>query len=244
MASLAGGQGVKYDIDIVFCIDATGSMTPIIDKVRRVTLGFDEKVRARFSAGNKNIGELRVRVVEFGDFCDGPEAIKGSEFFMLPDQKDAFASVVNGIDIANKGGDIPENGLEALYEAMHSDWVVPATGNKCRHIIVVLTDAVPLNLKEREGCVGYSDEYPSDIYALEDIWNEKVDLQSGVTPSTKMRYNDHRLVLFVPSDADEDGRSWQDVMGWAFASQTEVKPGEGCDDIDMDGVIEEIFKSA
>jgi len=28
-------KGLRYAVDIVFCIDVTGSMTPILDKVKR-----------------------------------------------------------------------------------------------------------------------------------------------------------------------------------------------------------------
>ena len=39
-SSLAAPRGLSYAVDIVFCIDVTGSMTPIIDAVKANAIGF------------------------------------------------------------------------------------------------------------------------------------------------------------------------------------------------------------
>jgi hypothetical protein len=39
-SSLSAPRGLKYAVDIVFCIDVTGSMTPIIDQVKNNALRF------------------------------------------------------------------------------------------------------------------------------------------------------------------------------------------------------------
>ena len=63
---------MSYAVDIVFCIDVTGSMTPIIDAVKANALGFYDDVQTNLTAKGKNVAQLRVRVVAFRDFvADG-----------------------------------------------------------------------------------------------------------------------------------------------------------------------------
>ena len=64
-SSLAAPRGLSYAVDIVFCIDVTGSMTPIIDAVKANALGFYDDVQANLTAKGKNVEQLRVRVIAF-----------------------------------------------------------------------------------------------------------------------------------------------------------------------------------
>ncbi len=54
-------RGLTYAVDIVFCIDVTGSMTPILDQVKANALRFYGDVQSNLVAKGKNIDELRVR---------------------------------------------------------------------------------------------------------------------------------------------------------------------------------------
>jgi dolichyl-phosphate beta-glucosyltransferase len=60
-----------------------------------------------------------------------------SPFFELPSDEAEFSSFLSGVT-ATGGGDASENGLEALYLAMKSDF---STGPKDRQVIVMFTDA-------------------------------------------------------------------------------------------------------
>ena len=109
-------------MDIVFCIDVTGSMTPIIDAVKANALGFYDDVQTNLTAKGKNVAQLRVRVVAFRDFvADGAAALEESPFYALPDERNAFSEFVNGL-IAEGGGDAAESGLEAVALAVNSPW--------------------------------------------------------------------------------------------------------------------------
>jgi len=57
---------LSYAVDIVFCIDVTGSMTPVIDAVKANALRFYDDVQTNLTAKGKNVDELRVRVVASG----------------------------------------------------------------------------------------------------------------------------------------------------------------------------------
>ena len=131
-------RGLSYAVDIVFCIDVTGSMTPILDQVKANALRFYDDVQSNLTAKGKNIDELRVRVVAFRDIvADGEAALQESPFFALPTEQGGFSAFVNGLT-AEGGGDAPESGLEAVALAMTSPWTT--RGDRRRQVVVVWTD--------------------------------------------------------------------------------------------------------
>ncbi len=235
-----GLQGMGYKMDIVFVIDATGSMTPIMNQVRANALTLGDKICEGMKASGKPVDELRMRVIDFADYAsEGDEAIRLTDFFNMPADKEKFENAINAIDIDRRGGDVPENGLEALFVAMNSDWVKIGAGENGRHVIVLITDAVPLNLQDRAGCVDYpADEYPSNIEELSEIWN--ADAQSAIT---KLSPSKKRLVLYAPAGTDAAGHTWDTVRSWEWTTSTEVDASTGLEGIDMSAIIAEIVRS-
>ena len=130
---------MKYNVDMVFCIDATGSMSPVISTVKNNALNFYSDVVRVMREKQKTIDTMRIRVIAFRDYlADGDKAMMATGFFQLPQQEKEFEECVNSI-VASGGGDEPEDGLEALAYAIKSDWT--KEGTKKRSIIVVWTDA-------------------------------------------------------------------------------------------------------
>lgn len=129
------GQGLKYNVDIVMCIDCTGSMGDLLDTVKNNALKFYPDLRNRCDEKGKEISELRIRVIAFRDFgCDGNAAVEDTGFLSIPDEETEFKNFVGKLRPAG-GGDEPENGLEALAMAIDSDWT--EGGDKRRHVVVV-----------------------------------------------------------------------------------------------------------
>ena len=129
----------KYNVDMVFCIDATASMRPVINTVKNNALNFYHDVTAAMERKGKHINEMRIRVIAFRDYlADGDSAMMTTDFFRLPEQSKDFERCVKSIH-AKGGGDTPEDGLEALGYAIKSKWT--PGGDKRRNIIVVWTDA-------------------------------------------------------------------------------------------------------
>ena len=125
-------------MDIVFVIDATRSMEPLIEKVKNATLVFHDGLAEALRENKRIIRNLRARVIWFRDFYfDGKYAYGESPFFLLPEEKEAFHDFVASIE-AKGGYDAPESALEALTLAMRSDFV--QEGDKKRHVIVLFTD--------------------------------------------------------------------------------------------------------
>lgn len=221
-------RGLSYAVDIVFCVDVTGSMTPILDQVKANALRFYSDVQSNLTAKGKNIDELRVRVVAFRDIvADGEAALQESPFFELPGEETGFSGFVNGL-VAEGGGDAPESGLEAVALAMTSPWTT--RGDRRRQVIVVWTDqpAHPLNASALPPA--FAGRVPADFSALTDLWE---DPQGPLGSSSK------RLILFAP-----DGPGWSDISGvWENVVHHPSQAGGGLSDVDYGTIIDSIGNS-
>lgn len=191
------GQSMDYTVDMVFCIDATGSMedftgtqTKIINMVKQNAINFYGDFNRIMDEKGKRVRQLRVRIVAFRDYmADGEHAMMVTDFFQLPQQAKEFEACVNSIH-ADGGGDIPEDGLEALAYAIKSKWTTE--GAKKRQVIVVWTDADTHRLGFGSGSRFYPKGMPSDLGALSDWWDDP----------TLMKQNEKRLVLFAPDEGN------------------------------------------
>ena len=81
----------KRNIDVVFCIDGTGSMSPCIEAVKSNARRFRfEFVKAMSKMGSE-IDSMRVKIIVFRDYeCDGNESMQISPFFELPADETEF----------------------------------------------------------------------------------------------------------------------------------------------------------
>ena len=200
-AQQQGSFGMDYTVDMVFCIDVTGSMEDftnsqkrIINIVKENALSFYDDFSKMMDSKSKHIRQLRIRVVAFRDYmADGENAMLVTDFFNLPQQTAEFEACINGIT-ASGGGDIPEDGLEALAYAIRSDWTTE--GTKKRQVIVVWTDAGTHELGFGKSSLHYPKGLPSSMAQLSEWWDEY------------MHPNYKRLVIFAP-----------DEPGWSYISQ-------------------------
>ena len=163
-------QGMDYNVDIVMCIDATGSMGSIIEEVKSNALGLYQRFVEEMEKSSKNVQQLRIKVIAFRDFGVDSVPLVESPFYVLNEdgQAEEFYDFVSKIEAVG-GGDLPESSLEALAVAMNSDWVT--TGTIRRHVIVMYTDATALPLGEKAGTPGYPEGMPAEIAELRD-WGE------------------------------------------------------------------------
>lgn len=231
--------GAKTNVDIVFVIDATASMSPIIDTVKSFALSFHEKVVEGLKKANRSVNQLRVKVIVFRDYyCDEDMAMDESAFFYLPEESSEFRSFVSRIK-AKGGGDIPESGLEALALAMRSDWV--KEGISKRHAIVLFTDAPAHPLEQQKD--GVPSNYPTHMFQsfneLMETWGIGQSRLDGVGDNFKMDKNARRLILFAP-----ETEPWTDIQ--EYFEQCFMMPIEldkGGEELNMDIVINTISKS-
>ncbi len=224
-------QGVKYSVDMVLCIDATGSMIPVIDNVKSNALKFHNDIKEALAKKGKHINDnnLRIKVILYRDFvADGNAAFKESKFFEFPDDLDDFNSFINNIE-ATGGGPEPENGLEALDVAIRSKWTQES--GKKRQVIVVWTDASCHKLEETQAKKPehYPDGISKDLNELTDRWENE----------DYINFSSKRLLMFAP-----DAYPWTDIENsWSNTIAATSKAGEGLADYDYEAIIEAIANS-
>ena len=219
-------QGLgDYNVDIVMCIDGTGSMRPIIDEVKANALSFYQKFVDAMEENDKKAEELRIKVIVFRDYGCDDKPMEESEFFTLPAQTEEFNNFVKGIEVAG-GGDIPENALEAIALALKSKWTVG--GNKRRHAILVFTDAPALPLGARADSAKYPEGMPADLAELGAWWEgTEQALDSTYQPKAG------RLVVFAPN-----AYPWTDIQAWNRYWPAFSQAGKGLSDVDIQSAID------
>ncbi len=224
---MVAGQGIKYTVDLVMCIDATGSMHPIIDQVKSEALNFYSKLEVKMEEKKKKVDQIRVKVIVFRDYyADEPDkAMVCSEFFDLRSQSPNYANFVSDIE-ADGGGDEPENGLEALALAINSNWETGQKFSKQRQVIVIYTDASAHSLDKGPKPSHYPNDIAKTLDELTDQWSEMPD-------SSK------RLLLFAPDASPWTviGNSWENTIHYIS------KGGDGLQELEMEEILNVIANS-
>ncbi len=223
--------GLGYAVDIVFVLDITASMWPVLAQVKQHAMGFHGQLVATMSAKGKYVSRLRVRVISYRDYLDFPDdALTTTPFLELPDQLAVYRNHVAALR-ADGGGDEPESGLEALAVAMMSPW--DRGTDRRRQVIVVCTDASahPLEAAAGRGIPGYPAHVPPTFDALTDAW--------GDTSGTGMDYAAKRLLLYAP-----DVYPWNLISSyWDSVLHFPSRAGEGLGEVDFTNVVNAIAGS-
>ena len=201
------------NIDVVFCIDGTGSMDAYLDGIKQIMKSWETDISAVCNECGRSCGQLRARLIVFRDYVDdGENAMQVTDFFNLPQQAEEFEACINSIT-ASGGGDIPEDGLEALAYAIKSKWCNESTIK--RHVIIVWTDAPTHDIGFGRNSKHYPNGMPQDMSELNDWWEEMNDRAK-------------RLIMFAPDETHWDyiSRQWENVAHFHAAAgdrETEEK---------------------
>lgn len=242
-------SSIDYGVDVVFVIDATESMGPLISMVKRNVATFhDQLVEAMFEK-EKYITSLRLRVVTFRDLIDDPATgLIQIPFHEFPIHQEQFANWVNQMEAAF-GGEEEESSLEALAAAITSDW--HRGHDRRRHVIVMFTDGPAHSMEDtmnRLYTLGEWDEYlaaypwhwqhedgqfeemPHNFGALSELWMRE---------PRPMEFSAKRLLLFAPQI-----QPWVTIAGsWGNTVFYPVKPDQGLTDIPFKQILSAIVQS-
>ena len=124
-----GNAETEKNIEIVFLVDATGSMNPCIRGVQQNIYNFISGLQSRTSELN-----WRAKIIYYRDFEEDASSYITNEF---TDNIEILEQQLN--HRANGGGDEPESTIEALYKSLEeTPWDV--TGQYSR-VIINFTDA-------------------------------------------------------------------------------------------------------
>ena len=228
---MSNNYELKYNVDIVFCMDATGSMRHLLDLVKKNALSFYDDLTAEMASKGKTIHELRAKVIAFRDYmADGDKAMLKTDFFRLPEESEKFSSVVRTLK-PEGGGDEPEDGLEALAYAMKSDWT--KGGDKRRHIIVVWSDASTHKLGECSRSPSYPKNMVKNFDELTEMWD------GGLQGGGIMDDNAKRLIIYAP-----DIPYWSTISeNWDSVIHFPSEAGTGLDKLTYKEIMDQIVFS-
>lgn len=220
-----------YAVDLVFVIDITGSMTPVIESVKAGARTFHDRLLQVMGAKDKYVSSLRLRVVAYRDYLDNAvDGLFHTPFFRLPDEQHHFDAYVGGLH-ADGGGDEPESGLEALAVACLSDWERGL--DRRRHVVVLFTDASahPLEAASARAIAGYPTGLPRTFDELTDMWD---DPQGAV-----MEFAAKRLLLYAP-----DVYPWNVISAsWDNVLHFPSKAGAGLNEVQFSQIVDAIAGS-
>ncbi len=224
---------MPYNVDLVFCIDATASMDGLLDMVKQHALSFHQDLSDEMAAKRKEINQLRIRIVAFRDYkFDGRDAMLATNFFTLPEDRELFERCIGEI-VADGGGDDPEDGLEALAYAIRSHWAESGVGIKNRQVIVVWTDAATHELG-----FGWEEEtYPREYMARD--FNELTSWWGDISDPGYMDQRGKRLLLYAP-----DEPYWNTITAnWDNVLHFPSEAGQGLDGISYKEIIHTIAET-
>lgn len=206
-------------VDVVMCIDVTGSMSDIINTVKNNAIGFYDLFEQLCAKKEIELNALNAQVVAFRDKNEDENWLETSPTYSLPSQKEQYNSFVNSL-YADGGGDTPESGLEALQTAFSkTDW--GKDDGYHRQVVILWTDAPYL--------VG---AYSSvSLSSLSTQWNS---MPSG-----------RRLILFAPYGTDENGDSWGNLDSWKnLIHETDLSSGFNNFEYILESIIGELTSKA
>jgi hypothetical protein len=223
---------LTYQIDMVLCIDCTGSMRGTLQAVKDAALDFQSMFQTRMRDKGKIITGMRVRVVAFRDiFADDP-AFEVSDFFNLEFESEQFKDFLSELKAKGGGGDGPESALEAVSIALNSDWSTEA--DKLRHVVVMWTDALPHPLErgaEQHTQSPFRSSIAESLNQLTDWWNDR--------QNDRIRHEAKRFVIFAP----EKG-VWIDIAeNWDQTVFLPSAAGKGLREFELDQILEILVNS-
>lgn len=205
------------NVDVVMCMDVTGSMGGLINTVKINALNFYDIFKEACDESGIGLTSLNTQVIAFRDKnVDGSSWLQKSDVYAMPDERAEFSNFVNGLR-ADGGGDTPESGLEALNEAFSKDDWGRDDGYH-RQVVILWTDAPYL--------VGSG--YTSlTVAGLEPKWDA---MPSG-----------RRLILFAPNGTLSNGGSWGELDSWTNVMHI-LDTATGFEDMDyvIDNIIGEL----
>lgn len=224
---MGGSMDAGFYVDIVLCVDVSGSMKYALNKLKDVILSrFERFIDSFEDERSQCISALRVKFIAFRDYYFDDDPMIESRFYNLPEENGQFVKDFSLLE-AKDGGDRAENALEALAIALKSDWT--SDGGVRRHCVVLLSDAPALPLGARKDCVNYPEGMPVDFEELASWWaGTNATLQSSYRPKsgrliacgipesepwTEMQTWNRSCLFFSRSGSREtDWDSWIDIL--------------------------------
>jgi len=130
--SLGATLAKNKKIDLIICLDCSGSMTRFMDYFVTLTNNMLKKLAQEMIESTSYIKEGRFKLIGFGSY---DEDLRVTRFFSLPEESELLLNAsIDTFGTTMRGA--AENGLVALESAIKSNWDETAD----KHIIALYTD--------------------------------------------------------------------------------------------------------
>ena len=225
-------------INLVFCVDVSASMRPHLANVRKIVSGWIADLPRMSESKNIPLTDMRARIVPFSPGDAQPLAsdfssvltptgrlrgsgLKGTGQFM--------AQLVERTAIQEFPDGLPR-GLEALGQAMMSDWV---RHRKAQHVIVLFSASPPdPSIRDISAPVdGATRALPESLDELSDLWHN---------PPDTWPHRARTFLIVLAPDASlwtAIGDSWERTVFYPTSA------GEGLSDLELSTVYEVLLNS-
>ena len=211
------------NVDVVFCIDGSATMAPVMEGVKAMVKKFHSSLVEFLQGHNDGIGSFRAKLIVFRDYGVDAMPVDVTPWFNLHRGEETFHQRLD--DIVARGGSESSNGFEALYLAERSSFV---SDDHDRQIIVLITNADAIEMGARAS----SPKYPSEMGNLVDLVSMWMGLYDA-DPELRLRNRCHRLIIFAP-----EGAEYEKLTSILDSSQFIPMPSkEELLDFDWDGVF-------
>ncbi len=218
-------QSMSYNIDIVFCIDISDSMTPIINQVKENAKQIPEIINQECTKKGKKVKNIRLKLIQYcnmyneedpGRLITGEFTENGEEFFNQVDSIKTTGGNAVYDALENKYELYPhefrklanESTLDAILFACESDWYKES--GKSRKVIIAMTD-------EPAGVIHPESLKPGEQRGVNTVINRYL----GISLS-----NEARLLIIGPECEDFTALSQAE-----FTQYIKSSPGNGLEEI-------------
>ena len=214
-------------IDIVFCIDTSGSMQPVITDVKNLVARYPRTLVERLAERDVELDQIRARIIIFGNLQGNTGELRASRFFKVgpSEVEEEYTRLLTEITVPRLRRSGEHSGLEALGVALGSDWT--HEGDKRRHIVFLFSDSGAHPLESRVGDVPleFDSHVPASLDELTDIWE--------CSNSGRLMKSARRLHVFAP-----DTYPWN-VIGdsWGMTIWLPSQAGKGLEEIEFEIIL-------
>ena len=159
---------MKASFDITVCTECSYDMDKgaVRDVIENGIPAFFDGMEAE----GVSIDEVRARVIGFGDYSSGTDAVKVGNFVHVVGGNEYFGTsgLVAELDALPFIGGVGRcNALEALFEAYHLD-PSSSVGGRRRHVILLFAESEVLPLEAHRELYGYGGDAPDSLAGLSD----------------------------------------------------------------------------
>ena len=209
-------EGKKlYNIDFVFCIDASSRMALYVEKIKADVLQLLEdylkELNYLYLKPGKAQAYVRARLIVFRSYQESMSDLKSpmlvTDFYSFPEQQERFEHSLRSITAEGDGR--CSDGLDALSVAIRSKWAPDNQGNRRRQIIVIWSNAGTNSLGSGKDADGYLQSLAKDFQELSQWWG-----LAEQSTDAFMDWHAKRLLIFAPEENEWSriSEEWPNVI--------------------------------